>query len=237
MTIMSSSSNAKAQGKNPAIFVSTSDECLLGIAPNDSAVLVAAASTDVNRIISPLERVEQEDSHHQIAVPRSVRFTGADLSFLSEDEDISTNRVIENLRTRLHQAEIDLTAERAIRKRKDKNIVKLAKQLKAKAADSDRKERKLVQMAQCIKSLDTKLQNQYQQQYENRDSSSSSSSGSSASVEDQLAKLRLELDASKMQVETLQTQLADRHNYAFLAVFVTILVLGVFQVHILGTCS
>jgi len=73
---------------------------------------------------------------------RSVKFEGLD-SLSSQHSSLEDNSPeglmdrLEKTQQRLTQAQIDLSGEKALRKRKEKNLVKLAKELKKRASESE----------------------------------------------------------------------------------------------------
>jgi hypothetical protein len=74
---------------------------------------------------------------------RTVRFSEIQLSFSSEED---TDGLIEKLRSQLTQAQVDLSGEKAIRRRKEKNLVKLAKELSHRQTEAELKDRKIKQL-------------------------------------------------------------------------------------------
>mmetsp|Transcript_20626 Transcript_20626/g.30291 ORF Transcript_20626/g.30291 Transcript_20626/m.30291 type:complete len:472 (+) Transcript_20626:446-1861(+) len=64
---------------------------------------------------------------------------------------------ISQTRQELSQAKIDYNAERAMRRKKEKNLIKLAKQLNARHTELDRKELEIARCTSAISRLETQL--------------------------------------------------------------------------------
>lgn len=98
--------------------------------------------------------------------PRSVRFNGihdadADAMWTSPIRDDVTEAELrarlEELQMRLTQAQIDLSAEKALRKRKEKNLFKIAQELVKRAADEEAKDLQIRKLAATTVDLDRKM--------------------------------------------------------------------------------
>jgi hypothetical protein len=102
--------------------------------------------------------------------PTVVRFqrrvgNGDDLSMSTSTDsvfmlDTSGNQDAYEMRMKLKEVECELSAEKAIRRKKDASLVKLAKQLQKSSRDSDAKEQQVLKMAKTINELESILQHQ-----------------------------------------------------------------------------
>lgn len=105
--------------------------------------------------------LENEDIHGS----RNVRFS--DLDSLEEKKSQSEQDcgpdAIQLLRECLSQVQTDLSAERVMRKRKEKNLVKLAKELNKRTSDAHLKETTINEMTTTITELEGKLQNNHRE--------------------------------------------------------------------------
>ena len=70
-------------------------------------------------------------------------------SFKDVEEEIFSLSVVEKLRGQLNKAKADQETERAIRKRKEKSLVKIAKELNSRSAESAAKEKKIEEVRVC----------------------------------------------------------------------------------------
>ena len=86
---------------------------------------------------------------------RTVKFNMADSPSASSNLDEASEESLLDRLTRtqekLTQTQIDLSGEKALRKRKDKNLVKLAKELQKRAAILETKDQQVVKVSQKIK--------------------------------------------------------------------------------------
>jgi hypothetical protein len=89
--------------------------------------------------------------------------TGVDVqlsvaSSSSSGQPASSEEQMERLRDKLTQAKIDLSAEKTVRKRKEKNLVKLAKELNRRASESDLMSTTLAEKEEEIKAKDKRIE-------------------------------------------------------------------------------
>jgi hypothetical protein len=96
-----------------------------------------------------------EDANKMEGVPalrssmvKNVSFSGVEsVGSAKEDEDKSHDELVHKIgkvQAKLTQLEIDKSAERAMRKKKDKSLVKLAKELNKRAADQQKKDKAII---------------------------------------------------------------------------------------------
>eukprot|EP00542_Grammatophora_oceanica_P018060 CAMPEP_0194048236 /NCGR_PEP_ID=MMETSP0009_2-20130614/26802_1 /TAXON_ID=210454 /ORGANISM="Grammatophora oceanica, Strain CCMP 410" /LENGTH=481 /DNA_ID=CAMNT_0038694057 /DNA_START=236 /DNA_END=1681 /DNA_ORIENTATION=+ len=95
---------------------------------------------------------------------KSVKFTGLDSPSSSFDESVANNKSPDELaakinkyKLKLKQAEIDLSAEKTIRKKKERNLVKLAKELNRRATKQSDLEKEVEKLKAEISALNGKL--------------------------------------------------------------------------------
>lgn len=73
------------------------------------------------------------------------------------EEDIPRTVVQDKLREQLHKAQADLATERFNRKRKEKSLIKLAKELNSRTANGHVTEKKMMEMVETIEDLEIRL--------------------------------------------------------------------------------
>lgn len=142
-----------------------------------------------------------EAVHH-----RNVRFSES-TSFDSIEKSVqdlgSGAELIQVLRERLTHLQVDLQAERTLRKRKDKNLIKLAKELNRRSTSVQEKDVKIKEMETTVRELEFKIEKSQRE--------------SSEQIQAELSKSRahgiriLELDGI---VSELRKQLLDSHMEA-----------------------
>lgn len=162
-------------------------------------------------------------SEHSVQVnsplegPREVRFTGVPQLSLSDEEDFglennTRDEEVEMLHQQLKNALANLSAEKAMRSRKEKNLVKLAKELNKRSEDADLKERKLVEMAETVNTLQASLRHQRADHCADQErhlAFVADSEERSSRLEQAAAALRSELAAAKLQIDALRGELLD----------------------------
>ena len=95
--------------------------------------------------------------------PRSS-FSGGGILANSNDDSIDARRtpeelisVLREVRSDLAQARMDLSAEKAIRKRKEKNLVKLAKQLNTRTTTIEEQQKQINNLVDANAKLETRV--------------------------------------------------------------------------------
>lgn len=105
--------------------------------------------TLIKSILGNSSRGSSPDSNGVEKVQESRKVSFRDVGSLgsSHDDEEKTHEELVNkiggLQAKLTQASIDISAERAMRRKKDKSLVKLAKELNKRAADQTAKESKI----------------------------------------------------------------------------------------------
>lgn len=74
-----------------------------------------------------------------------------------EEEDTSKTFLLDKLREQLHKAQAELATERSNRKRKEKSLIKLAKELNNRSEIEASKEKAILEMAETIEDLEMRL--------------------------------------------------------------------------------
>lgn len=147
-----------------------------------------------------------------VECPREVRFSGIPDLFLSGSDEHFLENKVDDVNQQLQQALADLSAERVLRKQKEKNLVKLAKELNKRSADAALKERKLIQMSETVNSMHAALQQQRQIQCIDQhryQTAVQESDEQAAFLKETSATLRSELKEAKLHLELLRSQLAS----------------------------
>jgi len=103
-----------------------------------------------------------DDSDAGMMPPKNVSFSGVESveGSLKEDDDKTHEELIQKIgkvKAKLTQLGIDKSAERAMRKKKDKSLVKLAKELNKRAADQQKKEKTIAKYKGAVADLEAKL--------------------------------------------------------------------------------
>lgn len=101
-----------------------------------------------SNIIEDANKMEGAPSALRSAMVKNVSFSGVEsVGSAKEDEDKSHDELVQKIgkvQAKLTQLEIEKSAERAMRKKKDKSLVKLAKELNKRAADQQKNEKSII---------------------------------------------------------------------------------------------
>lgn len=130
-----------------------------------------------------------------------------DVDYMSSSEEC--------LKKKLQDLRCDLSAEQAIRRKSDKCLVKLAKQLKKRTDESEAKERQIYKMAKTINDLEDLLHNHHHELAEDQEKIRNICRETEARLEDYEAlvlSLRKQLFDSNVEVESLRLQLEQRRS-------------------------
>lgn len=76
---------------------------------------------------------------------------------INEEEEKEKISVLEKLREQLYKTQADLATEKSSRKRKEKSLIKLAKELNNRSADGGSKDSKILEMTETIEDLEVRL--------------------------------------------------------------------------------
>jgi len=121
--------------------------------------ILRKAQISINSSYDVLEDKDASSSPPAAAATKGVTFQGlpesAQSSVATDDELmlIKTQQLLEKMK----ETEIQLSGEKALRKKKDKNIMKLAKQLKRRNADYEEASERVNELTQLTKDLEQKL--------------------------------------------------------------------------------
>jgi hypothetical protein len=108
------------------------------------------------------------------------------------------------LHEQLKNVLVDLNAEKAMRLRKDKSLIKLAKEIKKRNEETELHERKLVQMATLINNMQIELQQQQQRHVNQVTSLTNEKEKQILVLEETIETLRAELQAARSDIERLR---------------------------------
>jgi hypothetical protein len=140
--------------------------------------------------------------------PRTVRFLDSEV-FEEEKRSLSDHSMesdlVQVLKERLAEVQADLKMERAIRKRKDKNLVKLAKELNRRTSEVQEKEEVMDDMAARIKSMESTLTKQL---LSYRDVSIDNES-KIAAFDESIMSLRMQLAQATSESSSLRAKLRE----------------------------
>jgi hypothetical protein len=107
---------------------------------------------------------QNDASSTNIIFPRSiVRYTTRRTVVEECESNSSNDETIEQLMNTLRGLECDLSGEKAIRRKKEKSIVKLAKQLQITSRDAEVKDRQVLKMAKTINDLEEILHDHHRE--------------------------------------------------------------------------
>jgi hypothetical protein len=145
--------------------------------------------------------------------PKEVRFRDLP-SDDEEDDGLRVQQGMEELNEQekesfvLHEqlknVLVDLSAEKAMRLRKEKSLIKLAKEIKKRNEESELHERKLVQMATLINNLQIELQQQQQRHVNQITSLTNEKEQQIRVLEETIETLRAELQVAQSELELLR---------------------------------
>jgi hypothetical protein len=88
--------------------------------------------------------------------PRAVKFD-AKVPITEEPGNKSKITPVEKLREQFHKVQAELATERSNRKRKEKSLIKLAKELNNRSADGDLKDKKMLELMETMEDLEIRL--------------------------------------------------------------------------------
>jgi hypothetical protein len=167
--------------------------------------------------------VYKSSEDHHLINSRNVRFIDMDVSEeekRSQSDPGSESDLIQLLRERLVQVQTDLSTERATRKRKDKNLVKLAKELNKRTSDSHEKESKIHEMAKRINEMESSVQSHhienvqevqtYREAYRENETRIVELDGAVSNLRKQLLEANLEADLLRTKLSSDMIQGAPR---------------------------
>lgn len=167
----------------------------------------------IDQVVSSENRVEVVSPFQD---PREVRFSGVPDLSLSDDGVFGKgeNGICEDvdvLHQQLRNALSDLSAEKAVRSRKEKSLVKLAKELNKRSADAELKERKLIELAETVNALNVSIRQQradHGADQERHVAVTRESSERGQRLERAVEELRAELCAARRDADGVRAQLA-----------------------------
>mmetsp|Transcript_32703 Transcript_32703/g.40194 ORF Transcript_32703/g.40194 Transcript_32703/m.40194 type:complete len:488 (+) Transcript_32703:126-1589(+) len=122
-----------------------------------SVLMITTEHDDSSRTSPPSSLFHRTPRNHS----HNVRFAADPPELLddiiSRSDGVAEIEILKKLRDDLIQARIDLSAEKALRKKKEKNLIKLAKQLNARSVDCQAKEEQLQQAIRDREDLQDKF--------------------------------------------------------------------------------
>lgn len=123
-------------------------------------IIVDASSSDHSGTSSPWSstsstREEDDEMHPSSYRVRFLCIENMDEPWTSPLKDAQRTpdellETLQHLRQRLTQTQIDLSAEKALRKRKEKNLIKIARELVLRAAQGDAKDAQIIKVRRML---------------------------------------------------------------------------------------
>lgn len=153
----------------------------------------------------PEEEETSTSTSTDLATPSSID-SATDLQYFTSESE-------EYLKTKIQDLKCDLSAEKAIRRKKDKMIVKLAKQLKVCTEASETKEVQIYKMAKTINDLQDILHNNHHELAIDQEKIRNVRRETEERLvehENLVSSLRKQLFNSNVEVETLRLQLQQQ---------------------------
>jgi hypothetical protein len=120
-----------------------------------------SANTAIGQGVSPFYHPPDRSNNAITSSPRSVHFDSSMATSYVLDEEIvqlrHTAAIVAGLQKKLKQTRDELVSERANRKRKEKNLIKLAKELNARAKDNEVHDQKMEELEETVADLEGRL--------------------------------------------------------------------------------
>jgi hypothetical protein len=158
-----------------------------------------------------------DNQHHQVSEGEEdadeLSSTSSSNTDTGTDVEYATSVSPEYLTMKIMQLKCDLSAEKAMRRRKEKCIVKLAKRLQVCTQESDAKERQIYKMAKTINDLEDLLHNHHHELAMDQEKIRNVCRETEKHLEeyeDLVLSLRKQLFDSNVVIETLRLELQQQ---------------------------